>query len=51
MEEDFEDAALDAGLIGAARRVEHYRMAAYGAVSEIAKALGYTKHASLSKRL
>jgi ferritin-like metal-binding protein YciE len=40
-------AAPDAGLIGAARRVEHYEMAAYGAVSEFAKVLGETKHASL----
>jgi ferritin-like metal-binding protein YciE len=47
MEEDFEDAVLDAALIGAARRVEHYEMAAYGAVSEFAKVLGETKHASL----
>lgn len=50
MEEDFEEAVLDAGLIGAARRVEHYEMAAYGAVSEIARALGYTKHASLLEK-
>jgi ferritin-like metal-binding protein YciE len=47
MEEDFEDAVLDAALIGAARRVEHYEIAAYGAVSEFAKALGETEHASL----
>ena len=47
MEEGFEDAVLDAGLIGAARRVEHYEMAAYGAVWEFAKVLGQTKHASL----
>jgi ferritin-like metal-binding protein YciE len=47
MEEDFEDAVLDAGLIGAARRVEHYEMAAYGTVCEIAKVLGQTKHASM----
>ena len=50
MEEDFEDAVLDAGLIGAARRVEHYEMAAYGAVCEIAKVLGQTKHASLLEK-
>jgi ferritin-like metal-binding protein YciE len=50
MEEGFEDAVLDAGLIGAARRVEHYEIAAYGAVSEIAKALGETKHASLLEK-
>jgi ferritin-like metal-binding protein YciE len=50
MGEDFEDAVLDAGLIGAARRVEHYEMAAYGAVCEIAKVLGQTKHASLLEK-
>jgi ferritin-like metal-binding protein YciE len=50
MEGDFEDAVLDAGLIGAARRVEHYEMAAYGAVCEFAKVLGQTKHASLLEK-
>jgi ferritin-like metal-binding protein YciE len=50
MEEDFDDAVLDAGLIGAARRVEHYEMAAYGAVCEFAKVLGQTKHASLLEK-
>ena len=47
MGEGFEDAVLDAGLIGAARRVEHYEIAAYGAVCEIAQVLGQTQHASL----
>jgi len=50
MEEDFEDAVLDAGLIGAARRVEHYEMAAYETVCEFARALGQTKHASLLEK-
>jgi ferritin-like metal-binding protein YciE len=50
MDEGFEDAVLDVGLIGAARRVEHYEMAAYGATCEIAKALGHTKHASLLEK-
>lgn len=50
MEEDFKDAVLDAGLIGAARRVEHYEMAAYETVFELAKALGQTKHASLLEK-
>src|SRR5512133_2731635 len=50
MEEDFEDAVLDAGLIGAARRVEHYEMAAYSAVCAFAKVLGQTKHASLLEK-
>jgi ferritin-like metal-binding protein YciE len=50
MEEDFEDAVLDAGLIGAARRVEHYEMAAYGTVCEFAKVLGQMKHVSLLEK-
>jgi ferritin-like metal-binding protein YciE len=50
MEEGFEDAVLDAGLIGAARRVEHYEMAAYGTVQEIANVLGQTKHVSLLEK-
>jgi ferritin-like metal-binding protein YciE len=48
--EDFDDAVLDAGLIGAARRVEHYEMAAYGAVCEFAHVLGQTRHASLLEK-
>jgi ferritin-like metal-binding protein YciE len=50
MAEDFDDAVLDAGLIGAARRVEHYEMAAYAAVCEFANVLGQTKHASLLEK-
>jgi ferritin-like metal-binding protein YciE len=46
-EEDFEGAVLDAGLIGAAQRVEHYEMAAYGTAAAFAKVLGESKHASL----
>jgi ferritin-like metal-binding protein YciE len=37
---DFEGAVLDSGLIGAARRVEHYEMAAYGAVDETGGGIG-----------
>jgi ferritin-like metal-binding protein YciE len=47
MEEDFEPAVLDAALIGAAQRVEHYEIAAYGTVCQFAKILGETEHASL----
>jgi ferritin-like metal-binding protein YciE len=47
MEGNFDGAVLDSALIGAARRVEHFEMAAYGAVRAIAKVLGETKHASL----
>ena len=36
-------AALDAGLIGAAQRVEHYEMAAYGTARAFARALGQDK--------
>ena len=47
MHEDFEDAVMDAALIGAAQRVEHYEIAAYGTVSEFAKILGESEHVSL----
>ena len=50
MDEDFEDAVLDAALIGAAQRVEHYEIAAYGTVCEFAKVLGETKQASLLEK-
>ena len=47
MKEDFEGALMDAALIGAAQRVEHYEIAAYGTASEFAKILGEPKHVSL----
>jgi ferritin-like metal-binding protein YciE len=47
IEEDFEDSVMDAALIGAAQRVEHYEIAAYGTVREFAKILDEPKHASL----
>jgi ferritin-like metal-binding protein YciE len=47
MGEDFEGALMDAALIGAAQRVEHYEIAAYGTVSEFAKILGESEHVSL----
>lgn len=47
MEEDFEGSLMDAALIGAAQRVEHYEIAAYGTVSEFAKLLGENEHVSL----
>jgi ferritin-like metal-binding protein YciE len=50
MEEDLEGAVLDAALISAAQRVEHYEIAAYGTVCEFAKVLGETKHASLLEK-
>jgi ferritin-like metal-binding protein YciE len=47
MGEDFEDAVMDAALIGAAQRVEHYEIAAYGTLLEFANVLGETDAASL----
>jgi ferritin-like metal-binding protein YciE len=46
-EEDFEGAVLDAGLIGAAQRVEHYEIAGYGTARAFAKVLGESQHVSL----
>ena len=43
---DDED-ALDAGLIGAAQKVEHYEIAAYGTARTHAEMLGYRKIAKL----
>lgn len=48
--EDFEDAVKDAALIGAAQRVEHYEIAAYGTASEFARVLGESQHLSLLER-
>jgi ferritin-like metal-binding protein YciE len=47
LDEDGKNAVIDAALIGAARRVEHYEMAAYCAASGMAKALGHAKVVSL----
>jgi hypothetical protein len=40
MEEDAEPEVMDAGLIAAAQRVEHYEMAGYGTVHNFAELLG-----------
>jgi len=39
--EDAEDMVRDAGLIGAAQRVEHYEMAGYGTARALAECLGF----------
>ena len=39
--DDAQSSVLDAALIGAAQRVEHYEMAGYGCVRTFAKLLGY----------
>ena len=46
-EEELEGEALDAGLISAAQRVEHYEIAAYGCVRTYAKLLGQDDAAEL----
>jgi ferritin-like metal-binding protein YciE len=50
MEEDFEGALMDAALIGAAQRVEHYEISAYGTTSEFAKILGESEHLTLLQK-
>ena len=45
--EDAEPDVMDAGLIAAAQRVEHYEMAGYGCVRNYARLLGEAKAASL----
>jgi ferritin-like metal-binding protein YciE len=45
--EDYEGSLMDAALIGAAQRVEHYEIAAYGTVCAFAQELGETDQASL----
>jgi ferritin-like metal-binding protein YciE len=45
--EDLDQDALDAGLIGAAQKVEHYEIAAYGTARTHAEMLGHSKVARL----
>jgi ferritin-like metal-binding protein YciE len=45
--EEFAGSLMDAALIGAAQRVEHYEIAAYGTACAFAEALGETEQASL----
>jgi ferritin-like metal-binding protein YciE len=47
MEEDFDAATMDACLIAAAQRAEHYEMAAYGTLVAWARAMGHTEAADL----
>jgi ferritin-like metal-binding protein YciE len=44
--EDYEGAAMDAAIISAAQRVEHYEIAAYGSVHAYATILGETEAAN-----
>lgn len=47
LEEDMDDDVLDAALIAAAQRVEHYEIAGYGTVRTYAQILGETQAAKL----
>ena len=47
LQEDFDGAVLDAGIIAGAQRSEHYEIAAYGSVMAWAKVLGLKDLAAL----
>lgn len=47
LEEDVDDATMDAMLIASAQRAEHYEMAAYGTLVAWAQAMGHTDAAEL----
>ena len=47
LEEEGEDSVLDAGIIVAAQKVEHYEMAGYGSVRAFAQLLGQQEAAQL----
>ena len=47
MGEDFDETTMDACLIAAGQRAEHYEMAAYGTLVAWAEAMGHTEAASL----
>jgi len=50
LEEDANPAILDAGLVGAAQRVEHYEIASYGTARALAETLGLKKAVKLLKQ-
>ena len=47
MEDDFNEITMDASLIGVARRVEHYEIAAYGTLTAWAEVMGRAEAARL----
>ena len=47
MEEDFDEATMDACLVAAGQRAEHYEMAAYGSLIAWARAMDHTEAADL----
>jgi len=50
MSEDAQPEVLDAAMISAAQRVEHYEIAAYGTLRTYARQLGFENHAELLQR-
>jgi ferritin-like metal-binding protein YciE len=50
MEEDFDDTTMDACLIAAGQRAEHYEMAAYGTLIAWAQAMGHSDAARLLQK-
>jgi ferritin-like metal-binding protein YciE len=50
MSEDFDKATMDASLIAAAQRVEHYEIAAYGTVVAWAQAMGHDEAVELLQK-
>ena len=50
LQEEMPDEVRDAALIGAAQKVEHYEMAAYGTAREMAEQLGLAEAAKLLQR-
>ena len=47
LQEDGEESILDAGIIVAAQKVEHYEIATYGGLAQVATTLGYDEIASI----
>jgi ferritin-like metal-binding protein YciE len=50
MEEEFDETTMDACLIAAGQRAEHYEMAAYGTLVAWAQAMGHTEAAKLLQK-
>ncbi|HXT68127.1 MAG TPA: ferritin-like domain-containing protein [Vicinamibacterales bacterium] len=51
MEEDFDDQTMDACLIAAGQRAEHYEMAAYGTLVAWARSMGHEEAAVLLEQI
>ena len=51
MKEDFDDATMDACLVAAGQRAEHYEIAAYGTLVAWARVMGQDKVAGLLQRI